>query len=249
MSLESVTAGLEKKLEAAPDDVNGWILLGRSYSALQNWDRAKKIFQQTMAKWPNNADVKVAYAESLMSATNGQVTDEAKQAFEMALAADPSNIRARFNLALYDFQSGKVQDAQDAWVKLAGDLPADSQWRPEIQKGLDEASAKLGTPAPKVVTAAAPPAAAPKGPTPADMAAAGSMSPQERSAFIDSMVEGLKAKLEANPNDRDGWVRLGRSYGVLGRWSDARAAYEAGLKHFPGDEDLAAGLATARSKT
>ncbi|HKJ73979.1 MAG TPA: tetratricopeptide repeat protein, partial [Alphaproteobacteria bacterium] len=64
-----------------------------------------------------------------------------------------------------------------------------------------------------------------------------------------SMVDGLKAKLDSNPNDRDGWLRLGRSYGVLGRWNDARVAYETGLKHFPDDQDLAAGLATARSKT
>lgn len=249
MSLESVTAGLEKKLEAAPDDVNGWILLGRSYSALQNWDHAKKIFQQTMAKWPNNADVKVAYAESLMTEANGRVTDEARQVFEAVLSADPSNIRARFNLALYDVQNGNARKAQDAWVELANGLPADSPWRSEIQKSLDEASAKLGTPAPKVATAAASSPPVTKGPSQADIAAASSMSPQERVAFVDSMVEGLKAKLEANPDDRDGWIRLGRSYGVLGRWNDARAAYESGLKHFPGDEDLAAGLATARSKT
>jgi len=255
MSLESVTAGLEKKLESAPDDVNGWILLGRSYVALRNWDRAKKIFQQTMQKWPDNTDVKVAYAESLMAAADGRVTDQARQAFEAALSTDQSNIRARFNLALYDFQAGKAEEAQKAWVKLASELPDDSPWRPEIQKGLDEASAKLGAPAPMVVTAAtASPATAPsvpaaRGPSQADIAAAGAMSPQERTAFIESMVDGLKAKLEANPNDRDGWVRLGRSYGVLGRWGEARDAYEAGLKHFPNDADLAAGLATSRSKT
>jgi cytochrome c-type biogenesis protein CcmH len=86
------------------------------------------------------------------------------------------------------------------------------------------------------------------GPTQADVAAAQSMNPSDRAAFIDSMVEGLRARLESNPNDRDGWLRLGKSYGVLGRWADAREAYENGLRHFPGDEQLSAGLAAAKAK-
>ncbi len=249
MSLESVTAGLEKKLEAAPDDLNGWILLGRSYTALQNADRAKKIFQQTMQKWPDNVDVKIGYAESLMAGSDGRVTEEARQVFQQALAADPSNLRARYNLALYDLQNGRAAQARDAWIKLAGQLPSDSPWRPEIQKGLDEAAAKLGEPASQVVAATQTTPTPPQGPSQADIQAANALSPQERNAFIDSMVEGLKARLEANPNDRDGWLRLGRSYGVLGRWDDARAAYESGLKHFPGDEGLTTGLETAKNKT
>ena len=249
MSLETVTAGLEKKLEAAPDDVNGWILLGRSYAALRNFDRAKEIFRQTIQKWPDNGDVKVGFAETLMAGSDGRITDEAKQMFQEALTDDPANIRARFNLALFDFQNGAAEQARDAWVKLAEDLSAASPWRTEIQKSLDEAAAKLGQPAPKVSTVATAAPVLPKGPSQADIQAASAMSPQERGAFIDSMVEGLKVKLAANPNDRDGWVRLGRSYGVLGRWTDARDTYEAALKYFPGDADLTAGLATAKSRT
>jgi cytochrome c-type biogenesis protein CcmH len=250
MSLEAVTAGLEKKLQNAPDDVDGWILLGRSYSALRNWDRANTVFQQTMKKWPDNVDVKVAYGESLMAASNGKVTDPARQAFDAAIATDPTNVRARYNLALYELQNGHADKARADWLNLGEGLPKASPWRAEIQSRLDEASAKLGVTAPKIAaTTPAPPAPVERGPTPADVASARSMSPNERAAFIDSMVEGLRARLESNPNDREGWLRLGRSYGVLGRWSDAREAYESGLKHFPGDEQLSAGLAAAKAKS
>lgn len=251
MALEAVTARLEKKLETSPDDVNGWILLGRSYTALQNWDRARTVFEKTMGKWPGNTDVTVAYGESLMAAADGKVTDEAQKLFDAAASNDPSNVRARYNLALYKFQNDDARQAQADWVSLAKGLPKESPWRQHIQQQLDNASAKLGTPAPRVAGMSASTAHTPsvsRGPTQAQIAAASSMSPQERGAFINSMVDGLKAKLDSNPNDRDGWLRLGRSYGVLGRWNDARDAYETGLKHFPGDQDLAAGLATARSK-
>lgn len=250
MSLEAVTAGLEKKLETAPDDVDGWILLGRSYAALKNWDRANTVFRQTMKKWPDNVDIKVAYGESLMAAANGHVTDAARQAFDAAIADDPTNVRARYNLALFEFQTGHVDKARADWLNLANSLPQASPWRPEIQARLDEASAKLGMAAPKVAaTTPDAPAPAERGPSQADVEAAQSLTPTQRAAFIDGMVESLRARLESNPNDRDGWLRLGKSYGVLGRWTDAREAYEAGLKHFPADPDLMAGVAEAKSKS
>ena len=42
--------------------------------------------------------------------------------------------------------------------------------------------------------------------------------------MIEGMVAGLAAKLEENPSDLQGWVRLARSYNVLGKPEDARDA-------------------------
>ena len=50
------------------------------------------------------------------------------------------------------------------------------------------------------------------------------MSDEERTAFIRSMVERLAERLEAEPEDFDGWLRLARAYGVLGEAAKARSA-------------------------
>ena len=42
---------------------------------------------------------------------------------------------------------------------------------------------------------------------------------------IAAMVEGLAARLEQDPDDPDGWARLGRSYMVLGRREEGLEAY------------------------
>lgn len=42
---------------------------------------------------------------------------------------------------------------------------------------------------------------------------------------IIQMVEGLAAKLQANPNNPKGWAMLARSYKVMGRWADAEQAF------------------------
>lgn len=52
------------------------------------------------------------------------------------------------------------------------------------------------------------------------------MSPvQGKVDAVDVMVERLRARLEREPNDVDGWVLLGRSYHYLERWEDAKAAF------------------------
>lgn len=50
-------------------------------------------------------------------------------------------------------------------------------------------------------------------------------------AQIKQMVTTLAAKLEANPNNPNGWVMLLRSYKVLGRYEEADVAYASAKKH------------------
>jgi hypothetical protein len=71
------------------------------------------------------------------------------------------------------------------------------------------------------------------GPTRGDIAAAGAMTPEARQKMIEGMVSRLAARMRDNPKDLAGWLRLGRSYGVLGRRQDALKAYTSAKQHFP----------------
>lgn len=81
------------------------------------------------------------------------------------------------------------------------------------------------------------PAAAPGGPTQADVAAAAEMSVEDRAAMIRSMVESLDAKLTESPDNLEGWQRLVRSYAVLGDRTAAETALERASVTFPGDSE------------
>ena len=48
-SVAELIAGLEQKLEANPTDMKGWVLLGRSYHHLQNWQKAEEAFGKARA--------------------------------------------------------------------------------------------------------------------------------------------------------------------------------------------------------
>ena len=56
--------------------------------------------------------------------------------------------------------------------------------------------------------------------------------------MIEGMVGKIAARLEQQPDDVEGWARLGRSYMVLGEPQKARDAYEHAVKLKPDDAAL-----------
>ncbi|MEI9987730.1 MAG: tetratricopeptide repeat protein [Aliidongia sp.] len=59
------------------------------------------------------------------------------------------------------------------------------------------------------------------------------------------MVDGLAARLAQDPNDLDGWKRLGRSYRVLGDTQKSAEAYAKAAALAPDDTSLLLGQADA----
>src|SRR4029079_11320570 len=94
------------------------------------------------------------------------------------------------------------------------------------------------------VAVAASPAPSPSAVAAAAQATAGA-APEERDAMINAMVERLAARLEQQPDDVEGWSRLGRSYMVLHRPDKAREAYARALRLRPDDQALKQAMAEA----
>ena len=146
------------------------------------------------------------------------------------LRVGPGNPQARYYLALARTQSGDTAGALRDWRALLADTPPDAPWRETLERQIATAE---GRPAPST----SPPTESPRGPTAADVDAAGAMSAGDRSAMIESMVAQLATRLKDNPNDLAGWRRLARAYTVLGRKDDARRANERVVALSPADPD------------
>ena len=76
-----------------------------------------------------------------------------------------------------------------------------------------------------------------KGPSAEDIAAMENLSEEDRTAAIEGMVESLRARLESEPNDAQGWTRLLRSRKVLGQTEAGKADIDALRKALPEQAD------------
>jgi cytochrome c-type biogenesis protein CcmH len=68
---------------------------------------------------------------------------------------------------------------------------------------------------------------------------------EDNAAMIHAMVDGLAQRLQSNPNDLEGWKRLGRSYLVLNEPIRAQEAYARAVALAPTDLAVLAGYADA----
>lgn len=240
MDLSGLAQRLKKRLSTDQNSVEGWQLLARTYMTMGNYAEAIPAFERLISLGSQDAGTYAAYGEAVALAAQGTITPKSQAAFRNALAISAKEPTARFYLALADWQGGAHQKAYDAWAALLAETRADVPWIGVLRQRLAAASEKLGLdvaalPQPLPAQASAATAQAPHpvgGPTQDDVAAAQEMSPEDRQEMIRGMVAGLAAKLEEDSGNFEGWMRLIRSYRVLGETENAKAALDKALARF-----------------
>lgn len=214
---------LHTRLEAEPDGgrSDGWMLLGQTYLRLERYRDAADAFAVVTQRPEATSATWSLYAEALVLDEQGVVTPPAAEAADRAFELDPTNPAASYYRALAFEQAGQPEQAYDI---LANQIAGTDGAAPWMQVFADQAN-RIGVPMGKdpIVFASSQPQA--PGPTQEQVEAAAEMSEQDREAFIRSMVDRLATRLEASPDDADGWMRLGNAYMVLGEQEDARAAF------------------------
>jgi cytochrome c-type biogenesis protein CcmH len=225
--MEILVAKAERHLAEDPDDGKGWDVLAPIYFKTMRVADAEMAYRNAIRLLGPTPERLGSFAEVLIAASGGVVTADARDALQQSVKLDPNNPRAKFYLALAFEQDGKAEDARQAFETLAKESPADAPWVPLVNEHI----AKNGG-QPVVASANAD---APSNPTAADVASAETMNSGDRSQMIRRMVESLDAKLQQNPDNFEGWVRLVRSYAVLNDKDRAADALKRGLAAFPAD--------------
>ncbi len=246
IDMKEALTRLHAHLKEHPEDLTGWLLLARSELGLGRYQEAADAYRHAALLSGQRADIAGDWGEAQVLAAGGTVTPAAKQAFAAGLSDPETAPRSRYYLALAQMQAGEVKSALDAWVGLAAEAPADADWLSLVRQRIAEAARALGIDPATLKGATVGPVDAPGDPAVAAAAkAALSTSPEERRAMILAMVGKLRSRLESQPDDVEGWDRLGRSYMVLNQPEKAKEAYAHAVKLKPEDPQLARALAEA----
>jgi cytochrome c-type biogenesis protein CcmH len=205
-SIENLVGKVELHLQNNPRDGRGWEVLAPVYMRLNRYTDSVSAWRNALLLLGESADREANLGEALVAEANGVVTAEANIAFVRAVTLDPTTVSARYYLGIAAEQDGKREQAAKIWRDLVAEAPPGAHWVSDVR----EALARLNPDTSSAV--------------PTGNEAGAEAKPDQQAAMIRGMVDGLASRLKQNSLDVDGWVKLVRSYKVLGEHDKAQAA-------------------------
>lgn len=145
-SVEQAIGSLEQKLEENPDNLDGWLMLGRSYMVSGKFNAAVHAYARAnVLSTGANPDVLVAYAEAQAFAAGQQFSEDVLALFVRALQIDPGHERGLWYAGFAAYQLHDYPGSVDYWGRLLQQVPSDQEEaRSALQGYLSDAKQKAG---------------------------------------------------------------------------------------------------------
>jgi cytochrome c-type biogenesis protein CcmH len=205
-SVAALIAKVESYLQKNPRDGRGWETLAPVYMQIGRYTDSANAWKNSIALLGETADRQANLGEALAAEANGIITSEAKGAFVRSVTLNKKSVSARYYLGTAAEQDGKPDEAAKIWRELVADAPAGAHWVADVRAALARVENNSSGPV------------APKA---SEASAAQSL---DQNVMIRGMVDGLAARLKQDGSNPDDWIKLVRSYKVLGELDKARAA-------------------------
>ena len=237
--VDTMIERLAARLQSQPNDAEGWRMLGWSYFHVQRPSEAAEAYARAVALRPQSSELKSAYGEALVGAEGGKVTPKALEAFKGALAIDAQNPKARYFVAVNKLQAGNTKEAFEDLLGLRAEAADDEPWMIELRERTIALARELNVDLASRAPAREGDPKGPPQPTLEQVRSIQALPADQQDKLVQEMVEGLSRRLQENPRDEEGWLRLIRSRIVLGERQAARDALKRALAIFA--DDVSAG--------
>lgn len=231
---DPATLGPEARIERLRDivredaeDAEAWAMLGRELARMERELEAVSAFQRALSIEPTARSFS-DLGQTLINLNEGEVTPDARSAFEAAYRLDPSLPEAGFFLGLGAYQSGEREAATAYWTDTLARLEPGDPFRAIISR---QAAELLSRPD---VDAEAVAAARQDG---ADI------TPEER---IAGMIGGLEERTASGEGSLSDWLVLMRVRAMMNDMEGARDALANAEARFGDEAGSAAILDVAR---
>ena len=152
MTMEKMIVQLRAKLDAQPDNPEGWAMLAQSYGALGRWDDAAQAFTNIGPTLARDPRLMSAFAEVLARQAGGNFEGKPRTLITMALKLDPKHPYALMLAGSDAFQERRWNQAIEYWDPLLAQLDPASDDARTLSEGIAKAremggsvpAAKLG---------------------------------------------------------------------------------------------------------
>lgn len=137
--IEGMVANLALRLQNQPDDTEGWMMLGRSYTALGRYPDAVIAFRRAVALAPGDATLLSDFADALGMAQGKRLAGEPAQLVQQALDIDPRHVKALALAGSVAFEAKEYAAARGYWERLVAVVPPDSDLARSVRGSIAQA--------------------------------------------------------------------------------------------------------------
>ncbi|MDE2227425.1 MAG: c-type cytochrome biogenesis protein CcmI [Alphaproteobacteria bacterium] len=136
--IQNMVTGLAAKLQTSPNDVQGWLMLGRSYVVLGESDKAADAYEHARRLKPDDPTIALAEAGALLAGrkVDDPVPTQAVELLKSVAARQPDQPMVLWFLGLAAAQQRDFVQARDYWHHLLQVMPADAPERDTVTAAL-----------------------------------------------------------------------------------------------------------------
>lgn len=135
--IDRMVASLAAKLEKEPDNLQGWVMLARSYKAMGRLPEAVHAYERGSSLIEGNADLLLDYADTL-AASIGGFDDKVRTLIDQALALEPKHPQGLWLRGTAAYDAKRYNAAIADWESLLALLPPDSEDANMLQANIAE---------------------------------------------------------------------------------------------------------------
>lgn len=134
---------LQRRLEEDPNQVQGWVMLGRVHRATGQFEAAGQAYAKALAL-SRDDDVAIERAEVLAQANQGRFEGEPWDIIQTVLRANPAQLSALLLAGSASYAEGRYEPALKYWQRARAQMPADAADLSALDDALAQVRSKLG---------------------------------------------------------------------------------------------------------
>ena len=139
--INEMVASLAAKLKANPDNIQGWLMLARSYKSMGRYDEAVEAFVKAEKAISDDPDQLASYAETIAMANGKGFSGKAVQLVERALKVDPKHGHSLFLAGAAAMEAGQNKKGIAYWEALLPQVEPGSDIDQMLRGGIEKMKA------------------------------------------------------------------------------------------------------------
>jgi len=143
-TLDAMITRLKQHIVEQPDDLKGWLLLGRTFMKLERYTEAAQALKQANALKADDPEILLSYADALAMAQGGKVSGKPAIYIHKALQLAPDDPTSLWLAGMAAAEQDDFKTALQHWQRLEPMLADDNQ-RAKLQQMITHAQQRMGT--------------------------------------------------------------------------------------------------------